>query len=60
MYGGKFFPWTINIGAYGGNEMFILDKRGHATIWSYPFTGEDQDFIPPGKAFEEFTRPYNV
>ena len=57
MYGGEFFPWTIYIGADGGNEMFALDKRGHQLQFGVmPFIGEDQDFIPLGKTFEEFAR----
>ena len=57
MYCGEFFPWTIYIGADGGSEMFVLDKRGHQLQFGVmPFIGDDQDFIPLGKTFEAFAR----
>ncbi|MFI5406508.1 MAG: SMI1/KNR4 family protein [Nitrososphaerales archaeon] len=55
MYGGDFFPWVIYLGSDGGNEMFVLDKRGSELQFGVmPFIGEDKDFISLGKTFEEF------
>ncbi len=55
MYGGEIFPWIIYLGADGGNEMFVLDKRGSELQFGVmPFIGEDNDFISLGKTFEEF------
>lgn len=57
MYGGEFFPWVIYLGTDGGNEMFVLDKRGSELQFGVmPFIGEDKDFIPLGKTFDEFVR----
>ncbi len=57
MYGGEFFPWVIYLGADGGNEMFVLDKRGPELQFGVmPYIGEDKDFIPLGKTFDEFVR----
>lgn len=57
MYGGEFFPWAIYLGADGGNEMFVLDKREDQLRFGVmPFIGDDQDFIPLGNTFEEFAK----
>ena len=57
MYGGDFFPWIVYLGADGGNEMFVLDKReSELQFGVMPFVAEEEDFIPLGKTFEEFAR----
>ena len=57
MYGGKFFPWIVFIGSDGGNEMYVLDKRGEKLQFGIlPYVGDEDDFIPLGETFEEFVR----
>ena len=56
-YCGEFFPWAIYIGTDGGNEMYVIDKRGpNYNFGLLPYISDDKDFINLGDTFEGFVR----
>jgi hypothetical protein len=57
IYCGDFFPWAIFIGTDGGNEMYVLDKRGtNLNFGLLPYISDESDFINLGSTFEDFVR----
>ena len=53
----EWFPWAIHIGSNGSSEMYVLDNRGEQLAYGIlPNIGDDNDFIPLGKSFEEFIK----
>ena len=56
-YCGEFFPWAIYIGTDGGNEMYVIDKRGtNYNFGLLPYISNDKDFINLGATFEGFIK----
>ena len=56
-YCSEFFPWAIYIGTDGGNEMYVIDKRGLSYNFGLlPYISDVNDFINLGNTFEGFIR----